>query len=528
MTIRSLFATALCLSLLPFGTADAQDQRLATVVVYIAGADIYLDAGSDQGLSPGDTLRVYSEPDGRLLGTFMVISSTRERAVVTFAGRPFPVTRGAYLQVATSGAAQPQRDDAAAASAIADPRRTGPGPVHRSPRLSGRLSFDLGMLESTTTVGDGLDPVERRFATPSLRLRATVNDLPAGMSFNTNLRAAARMSSTDVVQPPRSLRVYQASLGKSFEGVPLQFQLGRFYNPYETFSGYWDGLLVHVGRSGLGGGFAVGFQPERGNEKFTTDVAKYGAFLDYRYASSRFSYWADLSFNEQRPRSGSTNHRFAGLSQRLRWGRVGLSQRIRFDSRDDRPGWELTQLELRTALPLGRRLSAHIGYSFYRPLYLLSTFELEPDTIGLQAYRRERGSFGLAYDMWGGTIGADITANRLDGGSISYTYGTHFSVPRSAMLGLGYFGWASYWKRDATTTLYITPGITRTFGSLETRASYSYYSYANASAKVITHTLDLSLSLPLTRRWYVLLQGRVQRGKTLNSNSLYSGFWLSF
>ena len=95
-------------------------------------------------------------------------------------------------------------------------------------------------------------------------------------------------------------------------------------------------------------------------------------------------------------------------------------------------------------------------------------------------------------------------------------------------MGLGFFGWASYWKRDATETLYITPGITRRLGALETRASYSRYSYANASATVVTHTLDLSLTLPITRRWYVLLQGRAQRGKTLNSNSLYSSLWLSF
>jgi hypothetical protein len=654
--IRSLTALALCaIPALLAGPARAQEQRLQVVVVYIAGANVYIDAGTERGISEGDTLDVFSDPAGNRLGAFQVVSSTRERAVLAFAGRPFAVTRGVTLQVVprTPLRASPAARTTHTARAILHPENgseiqawftisddgrrlavtgtaTGlrPGSLYtsflyggntvargpnactaesgglslglgrwnvdvagngtltttltgdkyvpiseigtvsvrdvslafelvacgeavtqraprtaaagqpsggrasrsasRSTNLSGRLSVDINVLESTTQLGETQPPIERLYTTPSVRLRTTVNELPWGFDFTTNLRATSFMSNNEAVQPTQSLRVYQASIGKSFRSVPLQFQLGRFYNPYETFSGYWDGLVVHVGRSGLGAGFAVGFQPNRGNEDFSTDLPKYGAFIDYQYSGGSVRYYADLSYNELRPSNGLLGHRFVGLSQRFQWNRFGLSQRLRVDRNAGTDKWELTQLEVRTTLPLGRRLTALVGYSYWRSLFFLGTTTPEVTELAATAYERERGSFGLSYSMWSGTIGADVTMNRLEGDEISYTYGSHFSFPRTPLLGFGLFGSANYWERGTAKTLYLTPGITRSFGRLESRLSYSRYSFTNGPSTLITHTFDMSLTFPVTRRWYLLVQGRAQRSPTLNSNSVYSGLWLSF
>jgi hypothetical protein len=526
--IRALRLAALGLSLAPAASAlHAQEGAIDVVVTYIAGSNVYLNAGAERGLGTGDTLLVFSESHGRALGAFRVISSAEGRAVVTFAGRPFPVTRGARLRVAASSSARA----AATAEPAAQPRavaQLGSARRTRTLRMSGRLALDFGVLESSTEAGDGSAAVERRFATPALRLRTTVHDLPGGLSFVTNLRAATRLSSNDAIQPDGSLRIYQASLGKEFRAVPLSFQVGRFYNPYESFSGYWDGLLVRLGRSGLGAGISVGFQPERGNEGFSSDLPKYGAFLDYQYSGGGVRYRADVAFNELRPRIGVSAQRFAGLSQRFYWRRLGLTQRIRFDQRAGGGAWELTQLELRAAVPIARPLTALFGYSYWATPILELSAGLDTDSLALAGLERERANVGLAYNLSRGSIGADVTANKMDDGDISYTYAAHFGFARTGLGGLGFFGSASYWEHDATSTLHLAPGVSRTFGRLESRFSYSRYAYANRAGSLVTHALDLSLTFPFTRRWYGLLQGRVQRGKTLNSYSLYSGLWLSF
>ncbi len=665
---RLLSATLVVLGLfLLSARALAQEDRLEAVVQYIAGVNIYLNVGTQEGINPGDTLFAYSEPDGALLGAFEVIGSSEGRAVVTFAGRPFPVTRGDVLQLVirspgqTAPATRPiatsdelagqatlhqengsgisariaftdrggvlsvrgtavgmdpgheyaswlydngsvahgptacistngQRsimvgtwhvdssgngrltatNDGADYAALGSfktvdvrnasdgyllvacgevrvrrpaevaqrPRAAPPVPAgdrpppqqrllprstpHRSLQASGRLSVDLNVLESSTQVGGAIPaPVDRRFTTPSLRFRTAVANLPGGLGFNTNLRASSRYSTGDVIQPAQSLRVYQASLAKEFESVPIQMQLGRFYNPHETFSGYWDGLLLHLGGQGLGAGVALGFQPDRQNEGVTTDLPKYTAFLDYQYRGNSLSYRADLSYTEVKPQIDLFDRRFFGLAQRFRLQRFTLNQRLQVDRNPETDKREVTQVEVRTSVPVGRKLALRTQFSMRQPYSIFSS-------KASSGFKRERGSVGFAYSLAGGTIGADVTANRLDGTDISYAYGSHFNFPRTAFLSLGFNGSASYWKRNSIKTLFLSPGIRRSFGRLDSRLSYQLYSTANSVTTITTHTFDLAFSFPLTRRWFTILQARSQRGSNLTSNSLYTGLWVGF
>jgi hypothetical protein len=96
---------------LPPAVAFAQQARLSVVVEYVAGANLYLDAGADDGIHAADTLQVYGGPSGSHLGDFVVISSSSDRAVVTFADRPFPVTRGDALIVALDSGFEAGRGD---------------------------------------------------------------------------------------------------------------------------------------------------------------------------------------------------------------------------------------------------------------------------------------------------------------------------------------------------------------------------------------------------------------------------------
>src|SRR6185503_10047724 len=84
------------LALIPvtLGAQTRAPQRV--VVVQIAGSNLYLNAGNDSGVVTGDTLSV-GRPGSELNGSFLVITATATRSVVSFAGPAFAVTRGDTL-----------------------------------------------------------------------------------------------------------------------------------------------------------------------------------------------------------------------------------------------------------------------------------------------------------------------------------------------------------------------------------------------------------------------------------------------
>lgn len=142
--------------------------------------------------------------------------------------------------------------------------------------------------------------------------------------------------------------------------------------------------------------------------------------------------------------------------------------------------------------------------------------------------RSERATAGFNYYLANGTFGVDVTANRWEDSDISFTYASHFNFPRTPLLGLGFRAAGSYWKREDITTMYLSPGIQRTFGSLQSELSYQRYVTERASESNVSDALELYLTFPIGRRLFYMLQGRTQWGDVLESNSLYTGFWVSF
>src|SRR5690606_20935085 len=94
-----LLALAAAAAAAPAAAQDAAP-RVRARVTYIAGSNIYFDAGSEQGIRAQDTLAVFRQADGARLGAVVVLSVTDARAVATFAGRPFALTRGTALLLA--------------------------------------------------------------------------------------------------------------------------------------------------------------------------------------------------------------------------------------------------------------------------------------------------------------------------------------------------------------------------------------------------------------------------------------------
>ena len=152
---------------------------------------------------------------------------------------------------------------------------------------------------------------------------------------------------------------------KTFDNAPLEFRLGRFQNPYEPYSAYWDGALMRVGgRTGPGIGVVAGFEPQRGNEGFSQDVTKVTGFADFSARGSSWSYSSDASFHVLRSDvDGLADQTFAGWSQQLSLGRMTFNQRLRVDRAAGSGEWTLAQLRVRTGVSVAGPLRLNVGYS---------------------------------------------------------------------------------------------------------------------------------------------------------------------
>ena len=497
--------------------AQAQEQGLRAVIEQIAGSDVYLSVGSEAGLAASDTVQVYRDGDGEYLGALRVVAVSATRSVVTFLDRPFPLTRGVVVQLRFTAAPAPVAAPVAEATAPASP------PAARSgPRVRGRFSLDFnGMQSITRWVSNVEERVERRFATPSMSLRLVATQLPGGFTFETTGRATYRYSDPEIVQPDLSVRVYQLSVAKEFDNAPIQFRLGRFYNPYELYSGYWDGALLRVGGRGLGVGVVAGFQPDRANEGPSTDLPKYTAFADYSLGRGAVRYSGDLSFHQVKPKGDLLVHTFAGWSQALRVGGVRLTSDLQVDRDPELSEWKITRARVTGAVPLARGFTLNGRYAHDRPYYLFRTMDLLPFA---------RDQVGGGFDYFGGNASfrVDVTANRFDGGDWSMAYGGSVGLQRTGILGLGLNAGGTYWALNNTTALQAFGDLTRRFGRVDVRGSYQFYRTAWDPRTVVTHTGALSFVVPLGARVYTMLQARTQQGANLVSNSIQFSLWTSF
>jgi len=500
----------------------AQEGGLRVVVEQIAGANVYLSAGTEAGLAAGDTLQVYREDDGEYLGAFRVVASSSERAVVVYIGEPFPVTRGIAISVRRNGTAP--NGEQAPVRAVST-RSTSPTAAPRpraAPRLRGRLGLDFSGVQSTTKwLSNDEESVERRFATPSLSLRLDATDLPGGLRFETSARAYYRYSDPTLVQPDVAVRVYQLSVVKRFNGFPLEFRMGRFYNAYERYSGYWDGALVRVGGRSFGVGALAGFQPDRANEAPSSGLPKYSVFVDFAAGRGSVRYATDISFHQVRPRDEWLVHTFAGWSQYLRVGGVRLSTDVQVDRDVELNAWKLGRLQVSGIAPLTRGLSLYGRYARSRPYLLFRTTDLMP-------FKRDQGSSGLSYFGGGVSLSADVTATRFDGGEWGLGVGGSFALLRTGVLGLSWSGAGNYWTLGDGHALQVAADASRPIGRGEVRLSYQLYRTENPGAQFTSHAGGIRATVPLGRRAFASAELRRQQGANLVSTSLNVSLWTSF
>lgn len=517
------------------GLVQAQEAELTVQVAFIAGQNMYLSAGSEAGLAVDDTLVAFR--DARRLGLLQVLGITRSRAVTTFAGPAFAVTRGDTLTLVVASARSlppPITTPEAAADTVRRPARVSVftrgstlvrlPPVEEGIRVTGRLMLGLDLLTSKTQGQRSSFERTRVYQIPSATLKATVEDLPLALRFNVNGRVAYRSNESRLgINPTRSVRIYQLNLERALPDAPVQVRAGRFFNPAETFSGFWDGVgLAYAPRGGFGAGVLAGVQPRRADEQFSTDLPKYTLFGQYRHRNPTGGtrYEAGASFHQVRPNNGLRTHTFLGVAQTFWWQRVRLRQLLQLDRDPERDAWTITRFQVQGVLPAGRRVTVRGRYLLRRPYQILRTSQM----VG---YERTRLSAGFSVRAYQGVLSMDLATNASDRTTRSYTSTAYLTFPNIRMLGVGVSALLNYWSRaDGATVLYLAPGVSRTLGRVASRLEYQFQRSTFDPITATRHAVELSLNVPLARRIRAGLLLRTQRGAYATSNRAYASLWI--
>jgi hypothetical protein len=536
--IALLLVLALLLMAMP--AAAQETVRIEARVTHVAGQNVYLDAGTDNGLAQNDTLTALRNEQA--LGRLVVVSATAGRAVVGFPDEPFAVTIGDQLVLLKAAAppepappvtdvppaAQPERP-----SILERPAAPARASAALTPSFDGRLQLGTDILSSSTqSTADG-PAFGRTFAQPFAALRAAAEGLPGGLRLDANLRAAYRYADPTPYDRPADVRVYQLSLEKAFRGFDLR--AGRFYNPYDRFGGYWDGLLLHLGDDDRGAGLAAGFQPDRADEAPSGDLPKFTAFAHHAFAvptggDRPLRVEVTALGGQVRPRGDSLQARtFAGFQQTAYAPGLSLTSELLADQDPGTGDWVLSRLGARasvTAAP-GLRLNA---FALSRRPYLLL------DDLQLLLDRSTRVGGGVSYSMQGGplsgaTLRADAAHAATEGQPSTLSFTGGLSLPRLPGAGLGLSADATVWTQDdpeegTRRGLYGGAGLDRTFGSLYARLGYRYQQSPFLPGEpLVSHGLDALLQVAVTPRVALTLQGSVLQGDRLSSTRLYTVLW---
>jgi hypothetical protein len=499
--------------------AAQEAPRQAVTIDYVGVEGIYLPVGNAQGALVGDTLPVFaSDTASNALGAIYLSAASRSRSIAQPVGSGLALRRGDVIWLTLVPPQETVTEAPAPAAAPTSPARP-QADVGSAPRLSGRIGLDLDARETRTSFAgqDLFGETRRRYATPVSTLSFRLADL-GGFTLESDLRASYRYSDGVAIEPQTSVRVYNLSISREFEAAPVQIRLGRFYNPYEAYSTYWDGALLRVGGRGAGIGVAAGFDPDHTDEAPSQDVPKITGFADLSRRFGALRYDSDVSFHVVRPKlDGVPDQTYAGWTQRVAIGRFDVSQRLRLDRDAASHTWSLAQLRVRGGILVGSSLRLRAGFGRTRPGVLRG----EPANSSLQ---RDEITAGLSVFSGRSSLSADFGSSQWIDQERGLTVSANASTERA---GLRLYASGSRWWRSDLSSISLAGGVGFPVGWLGTRIGYQLYR-TNGTATLTSHAGSIELSASPIPKLFVSLRGEQQWGSNFEGTKLRLSLGRSF
>jgi hypothetical protein len=441
---RALRLAAALVCLLVASATTVRAQAPSFRITYLTSTTAYIDAGLEDGVSPGTRIEVVR--NGAVIAVLRAtdLSAHRSACAIESSGTPIAVgdavrftpataaadtTGGAAPPVAAPGvalAAQPEAPEPASSWA----RRNG---------LRGRIGVRyLGVFDESGFGGDVSQP------SADIRLDGT---RVGGSAFDLQVDVRARHTVQTVADGSEftngEARVYRLNTRWRAQDDRYRVTLGRQFSSALATISTFDGAVAEYDRARWGLGVFGGTQPEPIDYGFSTDVTEYGAYARLKAAPGAALRWEAVLAGVGSYQDGEINREYVALLARVMSARVSLMLQQEMDvNRGWRRDEEGESVSFNNTFATARwravpGLDLDAGFDNRRNVRLYRDY-VSPETQFDDAYRQ--GVWGGAAVSFAQRYRVGAQARSSTGGSagdaISYTFTASASHLTAAHLQL--------------------------------------------------------------------------------------------
>ncbi len=284
MNCRTLLVMSILVALAAAVPAAGQDGEQATCeITYLTGSSVYINAGSEDGLRPGDLVELVTAGEVVLVLRVRDVSSRKSACIpqdqdlnltgLVNVGDTIRYTRRAPQPPAAAAVTVESEAETAVLTEQTEPAPATKTSGERSlfGGLRGRVGLAYLLVNDRENDSGGFDR-------PAITLRLDgehLGDSAFSIHVDTRLRRTTSNSNNEAVA---SNRIYRFSAEWQRRGSPYRLSLGRQYSPGLSGLSLLDGLLAERRTDRWAFGIFAGTQPDYEDYSFSTDTTQYGIY----------------------------------------------------------------------------------------------------------------------------------------------------------------------------------------------------------------------------------------------------------
>lgn len=258
--------------------------RATSTVTFVSGAEIYVGAGRQDGLTDGAELSVVRRDS--VVSTLRVKFLASHQASCEIIRGATAVVVGEVVRFVVRMPATPRTTTDVAARPRRPRRLSGPG-------IHGRLG--LRHLHATsTTESSGVVAGSTGFNQPSFDLRMnglSIGGTPVGLAVDLRTRRTVTSSTGQPNSVDGRTRVYQAAIYWGAPGAGFRTVAGRQFLTAVTSVSMFDGGLFEFNGARTTFGVFGGVEPDAATLGFSNAIQDYGGYLQFHAPAGKAASW---------------------------------------------------------------------------------------------------------------------------------------------------------------------------------------------------------------------------------------------
>ena len=503
--------------------AQTLTDSLTTTVSRVQGRGLYV-RHSGVAWIRGDTLTLVSE----LKGEGRVRVAGKASGTLLLAWLSSPLTLEVEEEVMLIGprriapdVSEAEQGDDDRESILAGETSVAVTTAKRPVRVSGMFNSSLSATYSDLSGRFTSNrSASRTYATPVSSLRMRIEGLPGQTQLRFNVRGSRRFSSEDIVGQAGSVKLYEMKIMRQPSSSRLSVEAGRFRERHTAAGGYLDGASASfdIGKGSIG--VAGGFEPERYNQSFQTDMHKLVAFADWntRHPGGTTS----LSTSFMRIDGGTLPSPFSLVSveQKSRFNDLRISTSLQLDHAPIQNSWKLSRLYVRASTPISPSLSVNGRYG--KRQYF--TYWL-PN--GRYSSEKEQVSVGFQLSRSPHFVSVNLSSNSFSGSERSNSVSASIRT-RPRWLPFAFSNTSNVWKRANNTTFYNASSFQREIKGVTFGLEYSLLAVDMVGPLSLSHIAGVSARVSFEKWGYLSIRERTHIGSSLTSSTLYLNYGIGF